>query len=122
MNRKPDKAHELCVDPIPAEARTILRQIAEELRRTPRLVLSDPTEVAKIIALTAKRIEGVAAISRPERSPRVWRLPASEEACVVTSADGRQIAIEARQRRRKQRGDPRQNMDLKPYSTGRIDS
>ena len=63
------------VDPIPAEARSILRRIAEELRRTPRPVLADPAEVAKIIARTADRIEGVAAISRPPRSPRSWRAP-----------------------------------------------
>lgn len=62
------------VDPIPAEAREILRKIAEELRRTPRSVLAHPAEVARIIARAADRIEGVAAISRPAPTPRAWRV------------------------------------------------
>lgn len=62
------------VNPIPAEARAILRKIADDLRRTPCLAMRDPIEVARIITRTADRIEGVAAINRPAPSPRAWRV------------------------------------------------
>ena len=62
-------------DPIPAEARAILRRIADELRHTPKSIMGDSAEVARLIARTADRIEGVAAISRPAPSPRAWRSP-----------------------------------------------
>ena len=68
------------VDPIPAEARAILREIADDLRRTPRSLMADPDEVARIIARAAERIEGVAAISRPAPLPRAWRVPPSSKA------------------------------------------
>ena len=79
MIRKPDRAPGPRVDPIPAEARAILRKIADDLRRTPRPAMADPAEVARIIARTADRIEGVAAISRPAPSPRAWRAPPSSK-------------------------------------------
>ena len=52
-------------DPIPAEARDILRRIADELRRTPRMALAGPAEVEQIVARTAERIEGMAATLVP---------------------------------------------------------
>ena len=101
MSRKPDRALEPRVDPIPAEARSILRKIADDLRRTPRPAMADPAEVARIITRAADRIEGVAAISRPAPSPRAWQADDAASRCgagspkqrTVASADGREVKV-----------------------------